>query len=302
VINHALTELFRHRRIAEQRRILFRDYIFMPTVSVIIPTYNRAPFVEEAIRSVLAQDFKDFELVVVDDGSTDGTRQTLKRYADSLSVLHQENRGVSSARNTGIKHSQGAYIAFLDSDDLWLPGKLSTQVAFFEEHSQALICQTEEIWLRKGVRVNPRKVHKKYSGEIFEHCLSLCRVSPSSAMIRRTLFDEVGLFDEDLPACEDYDLWLRVACRHPIYLIDEPLIIKRGGHPDQLSRQFEGIDRFRIRALTKILESNHLTPHHYHLALKELKRKCRIYGEGCLKRGKKEEGERYLALPLKYNV
>ena len=274
----------------------------MPQVSVIIPTYNRAPLVEEAIRSALAQDFKDFELVVVDDGSTDGTRQTLKRYADSIAILHQENRGVSSARNAGIKHSQGAYISFLDSDDLWLPGKLSTQVSFFETHPQALICQTEEIWLRKGVRVNPRKVHKKYSGEIFEHCLSLCRVSPSSAMIRRTLFDEVGLFDEDLPACEDYDLWLRVACRHPIYLIDEPLIIKRGGYPDQLSRQFEGIDRFRIRALTKILESNHLTPHHYHLALKELKRKCRIYGEGCLKRGKKEEGEEYLALPLKYNV
>jgi len=274
----------------------------VPQVSVIIPTYNRAPFVEEAIRSVLAQDFKDFELVVVDDGSTDGTRETLKRYADSIAILHQEHRGVSSARNTGIKHSQGAYIAFLDSDDLWLPGKLSTQVSFFEEHPQALICQTEEIWLRKGVRVNPRKVHKKYSGEIFEHCLSLCRVSPSSAMIRRVLFEEVGLFDEDLPACEDYDLWLRVACRYPIYLIDKPLIIKRGGHPDQLSRQFEGIDRFRIRALTKILESNHLTPHHYHLALNELKRKCRIYGEGCLKRGKKEEGEEYLALPLKYNV
>jgi glycosyltransferase involved in cell wall biosynthesis len=280
----------------------FRGSISVPQVSVIIPTYNRAPFVEEAIRSVLAQDFKDFELVVVDDGSTDGTRETLKRYADSIAILHQEHRGVSSARNTGIKHSQGAYIAFLDSDDLWLPGKLSTQVSFFEEHPQALICQTEEIWLRKGVRVNPRKVHKKYSGEIFEHCLSLCRVSPSSAMIRRVLFEEVGLFDEDLPACEDYDLWLRVACRYPIYLIDKPLIIKRGGHPDQLSRQFEGIDRFRIRALTKILESNHLTPHHYHLALNELKRKCRIYGEGCLKRGKKEEGEEYLALPLKYNV
>ena len=274
----------------------------MPHVSVIIPTYNRVSFLEEAIQSVLSQDFKDFELVVVDDGSTDGTRQTLKRYADSIAILHQENRGVSSARNTGIKHSQGVYIAFLDSDDLWLPGKLSTQVAFFETHPQALICQTEEIWLRKGVRVNPRKVHKKYSGEIFEHCLSLCRVSPSSAMIRRTLFDEVGLFDEDLPACEDYDLWLRAACRYPIYLIDKPLIIKRGGHPDQLSRRFEGIDRFRIRALTKILASNHLTPHHNHLALKELTRKCRIYGEGCLKRGKKEEGEWYLALPEKYET
>jgi glycosyltransferase involved in cell wall biosynthesis len=272
----------------------------MPTVSVIITTYNRAPFVEEAIQSVLTQDFRDFELIVVDDGSTDGTRQTLERYTDSLIPLYQENKGVSSARNSGIQHSQGTYLAFLDSDDLWLPKKLSVQLAFFYQNPQALICQTEEIWLRRGVRVNPRKVHKKYSGEIFEHCLSLCRVSPSAVMIKRRLFDEVGLFDEELPACEDYDLWLRVACRYPIHLIDEPYIIKRGGHPDQLSRQFEGIDRFRIKALTKIIESNYLTPHHYHLTLKELKKKCRIYGEGCLKRGKKEEGNWYLALPTKY--
>jgi glycosyltransferase involved in cell wall biosynthesis len=272
----------------------------MPTVSVIITTYNRASFVEEAIQSVLAQDFRDFELIVVDDGSTDGTRHILERYASSLIPLYQKNRGVSAARNSGIKRSTGAYISFLDSDDLWLPKKLASQIAFFNANPQALICQTEEIWLRKGVRVNPRKVHKKYSGEIFEHCLSLCRVSPSAVMVKRALLDEVGLFDEDLPACEDYDLWLRVAGRYPIYLIDEPLIIKRGGHPDQLSRRFEGIDRFRIKALTKILESNHLNPHHYHLALRELKRKCLIYGEGCLKRGKKEEGEWYLALPEKF--
>jgi len=272
----------------------------MPTVSVIITTYNRASFLEEAIQSVLAQDFRDFELIVVDDGSTDGTRQILERYADSLTPLYQENCGVSAARNSGIQHSHGAYVAFLDSDDLWLSKKLSTQITFFNTHPQALICQTEEIWVRKGMRVNPRKVHKKYSGEIFEHCLSLCRVSPSAVLVKRILFDEVGLFDEGLPVCEDYDLWLRVACRHPIYLLEQPLIIKRGGHPDQLSRQFEGIDRFRIKALTKILESNYLNSYYYHLTLKELKKKCRIYGEGCLKRGKKEEGDWYLSLSIKY--
>jgi len=272
----------------------------MSAVSVIITTYNRAPVLEEAIQSVLAQDFRDFELIVVDDGSTDGTRSILEKYSGSLTTLYQENRGVSAARNSGIKRSSGAYISFLDSDDLWLPEKLSTQIAFFNSHPQAFICQTEEIWLRNGVRVNPRKIHKKYSGEIFEHCLSLCRVSPSSVMIKRNLLDEVGLFDEELPACEDYDLWLRVACRYPIYLIEEPLVIKRGGHPDQLSKRFEGIDRFRIKALTKILESGRLNPYHYHMAVRELKKKCRIYGEGCLKRGKKAEGKKYLALPTKY--
>jgi glycosyltransferase involved in cell wall biosynthesis len=277
-------------------------FISMSAVSVIITTYNRAPLLEEAIQSVLAQNFRDFELILVDDGSTDGTRSILEKYSGSLTTLYQENRGVSAARNSGILHSCGAYISFLDSDDLWLPKKLAAQMAFFDAHPHALICQTEEIWLRRGVRVNPRKVHKKYSGEIFEHCLSLCRVSPSSVMIKRTLIDEVGLFDEEFPACEDYDLWLRIACRYPIYLIETPLTIKRGGHPDQLSKRFEGIDRFRIKALMKIMDSGLLNPRYYHLALKELKRKCRIYGEGCLKRGRKEEGEWYLALPSTYEV
>lgn len=272
----------------------------MPLVSVIIPTFNRSHFLKEAIDSVLKQDFKDFELIVVDDGSTDDTEKILRSYANSLIFLSQENKGVSAARNSGIRISSGTFISFLDSDDLWLPQKLSIQVEFFTQNPSALICQTNEIWLRKGIRVNPRKVHKKYSGEIFEHCLSICRVSPSAVMMKKNLFCEVGLFDEELPACEDYDLWLRVASHYPIYLIDKPLIIKRGGHPDQLSRKFEGLDRFRIKALVKILESNHLDSRNYNLALNELKKKCKIYGEGCLKRGKKEEGEWYLNLPEKY--
>ena len=218
-----------------------------PTVSVIIPTYNRGWILKDAIDSVLAQNYPGYELIVVDDGSIDNTRAILDSYGRDIIVLQQPNQGVSAARNRGISESRADLIAFLDSDDLWLPQKLTRQLAFFRSQPDAFICQTEETWVRNGVRVNPKKRHAKLSGRIFEPSLALCLVSPSAVMIRKTLFDSVGLFDEDLPACEDYDLWLRVSCRYPVFLIDEPLLIKRGGHADQLSKA-AGLDKYRIQA------------------------------------------------------
>ncbi len=270
----------------------------MAFVNVIIPTHNRASFLGDAIDSVLAQDFRDLELIVVDDGSTDETPQLLESYPQ-IHVLKQERRGVSAARNRGVAAASGHFIAFLDSDDLWLPQKLSTQVEFFRRQPGALACQTEEIWMRKGLRVNPKKRHKKPSGMIFKPSLELCLVSPSAVMIERSLFDDVGGFDETLPACEDYDLWLRIACRFPIYLIDAPLVIKRGGHLDQLSSR-GGLERFRIMAITKIIESNMLTPDQRAVAIQTLKKKCAIYASGCFKRGRLDEGNEYLGLPAKY--
>jgi glycosyltransferase involved in cell wall biosynthesis len=270
----------------------------MSTVSVIIPTYNRARVLKQAIDSVLAQDFHDFEIVVVDDGSTDSTPEILESY-QQICVVRQGHRGVSAARNAGIAWAAGSLIAFLDSDDVWLAEKLSTQVAFFNTHPNALICQTEEIWIKNGIRANPKKRHKKHSGMIFERCLELCIVSPSAVMMRRCLFDEIGGFDETLPVCEDYDLWLRVTCRFPVYLIEAPLVIKRGGHPDQLSRR-RGMDRFRIRALEKILQSDLLSSRQYSAADAALKRKCAIYAAGCLKRGRVREADHYIHLSQQY--
>jgi glycosyltransferase involved in cell wall biosynthesis len=263
-----------------------------PEVSVIIPTYNRGWVVKEAIDSVLAQDFKDFELIVVDDGSTDDTGQILEAYGQDLMVLRQSNRGVSAARNRGIDAAAGRLIAFLDSDDLWLPGKLSTQVDFFHAHPKAVINQTEEIWIRNGVRVNPKTRHHKFGGMIFERSLALCLISPSAVMMRHSLFDEVGRFDEDLPACEDYDLWLRISWRYPVHLIETPLIIKRGGHEDQLSRA-PGLDKFRIQALQKVIASGKLEPDSYRAAMRALQEKCAIYAGGCRKRGKETEAQYY---------
>jgi glycosyltransferase involved in cell wall biosynthesis len=263
-----------------------------PLVSVIIPAFNRAWCLAEAVDSVLAQGFGDFELIVVDDGSTDGTAALLAGYGDAIRVLRRENRGVSAARNAGIAAARGDLIAFLDSDDLWRSGKLRRQVAFFAAHPEALICQTEELWVRNGRRVNPGKRHRKRAGMIFEPSLDLCLVSPSAVMVRRELFERVGFFDERLPACEDYDLWLRVSCRFPVHLIETPLIVKRGGHADQLSRAW-GLDKLRIAAMVKLLGGDILDPVQRQAVRRVLGQKCVVYAGGCRKRGRTAEAEHY---------
>ncbi len=270
-----------------------------PLVSVIIPTYNRGWILKEAIDSVLAQNFTDFELLVVNDGSTDNTQDILNSHKKDIIVLQQNNKGVSAARNMGIASSSGRFIAFLDSDDLWLPKKLSIQVDFFNANPDALICQTEEIWVRNGIRVNHGKRHKKLSGNIFKPSLSLCLVSPSAVMIKRSLFETTGMFDETLPACEDYDLWLRISCNYPVYLIDIPLIIKKGGHHDQLSKS-SGLDKYRIQSLKKIIESNSLTEEQKTAAIKAMQKKCTIYANGCIKRDRKEKALYYNNLAESY--
>ena len=272
-----------------------------PNVSVIIPTYNRGWTLRAALDSVLSQTYRDFELIVVDDGSTDDTAKILQSYGPDVQVLRQANAGVSAARNAGVRAATGALIAFLDSDDRWLPEKLGVQVDFFASHPEALICQTEETWIRNGRRVNPKRRHSKPSGMIFERSLELCLVSPSAVMIHHSLFNRVGMFDESLPACEDYDLWLRVSCRYPIFLIETPLIIKRGGHADQLSRQ-PSLDKYRIKSLAGIIDRGVLSERQHAAALKVLEKKCAVYAAGCFKRGRVKESEYYRALAIKYEA
>jgi len=275
----------------------------MPRVSVIIPTYNRLPMLNEAVQSVLEQDFEDFELIVVDDGSTDGTSEEMKRYGGRVSVIeHTENRGVSAARNRGILHARGKLIAFLDSDDLWVKGKLKIQVSFLDDNPHYPLCYTDEIWIRKGKRVNPMKKHSKYSGWIFEKCLPLCTISPSSALMRKNLFPKVGLFDEALSVCEDYDFWLRVSARFPIFFINRKLIIKRGGHPDQLSQRSWGNDRYRVMALEKLLSEAFLKPEEREMALQEMTKKCRVLAQGFIKRGNDLEGRHYQEIMRRHGI
>jgi glycosyltransferase involved in cell wall biosynthesis len=273
----------------------------VPEVSVVIPTFNRAAMVVEAVESVLAQEGVDLELIVVDDGSTDDTQARLGRFGSALQYRRQPRSGVSASRNRGVALSRAPLIAFLDSDDLWLPGKLKVQRRFMAEHPEAMISHAEEIWMRNGRRLNPKSRHRKPFGDIFRRSLGLCLVSPSAVMIRRGLFDRVGYFDETLPMAEDYDLWLRVAAEYPVYLLPEPLVIKRGGHSDQLSAT-PGLDRYRIRALEKLLQSGTLSPEQREWTWGALRDKCRVYGAGCLKRGKTEEGKAILSLPARYKA
>lgn len=258
-----------------------------PLVSVVIPTHNRGWCLNETLDSVISQTYENHELIVVDDGSTDDTGKRLSQYED-ITVITQPNRGVSAARNRGIKSSNGDLIAFLDSDDTWLPEKLSVQVEYFMRHSEAEICQTQEIWIRNGKRVNPGRRHRKISGFFFERSLALCLVSPSAVMIRKRLLDKVGLFDETLLACEDYDLWLRINASIPIFLIDELLVIRRGGHADQLSSN-AGLDKYRIQSIKNLLERGSLSHDQQKAALSMLQKKCQIYASGCQKRGRLEE-------------
>lgn len=249
----------------------------------------------EAVRSVLAQDAGDLEVIVVDDGSTDGTPEALARMP-SVRYVVQERRGVAAARNAGVRRARGDWIAFLDSDDLWLPRKLTAQFALHQRCPEILVSQTEEIWIRNGVRVNPRAYHRKPAGDIFLPSLERCLVSPSAVMLRRDLFESVGGFDERLMVCEDYDLWLRLACRVPFALLAEPLVIKRGGHRDQLSRSTWGLDRFRVVALAKLLATGAVVGERRAAVVETLRKKCMILANGARRRGKTEEAEKYLTV------
>lgn len=265
-----------------------------PLVSVIIPTYNRWPMLGQAIESVLKQSYQGFELIVVDDGSDDQTAVELMRYGSEIRLISQARRGVAAARNFGVRSCRGGYLAFLDSDDLWKRKKLEIQVAFMAAH-EIQICQTEEVWIRRGVRVNPKKRHRKPSGDIFRSSLDLCLVSPSAVMMTRELFERVGGFDEALTICEDYDLWLRVALDTPVHLIPEPLVLKRGGHPDQLSHSTWGLDRFRALALKKLLDAG-LQGEKRKWAIEALANKVAILTRGARKRKKEYEALIYDSL------
>lgn len=272
-------------------------------VSVIIPTHNRAGFLARAIDSVLAQTYADFELIVVDDGSTDGTPELLASYGKKLTVLRQDNHGPAAARNAGIKIARHPLLAFLDSDDLITKNKLALQVAAMEARPDVLISHTQEIWFRNGKHLNQKKQHRKEGGDLFARSLALCVVGMSTVMVRRELFALIGLFDESFPCCEDYEFWLRAGVGHSFLLIDEALTIKHGGRPDQVSVRFRsGMDRFRIHALEKLLSSISLTPEQASLVEEELVRKAVIYGNGCLKHGRVEEGRRCLSLAARYSM
>lgn len=272
-------------------------------ISVIIPTYNRWPVIRRAVTSVLAQTVPADELIVIDDGSVDGTVQKLENeFGDTLKFIGQSNQGVSAARNSGIASATGNWIALLDSDDEWLPEKLQQQRDLLEHNDDCVLCHTNEIWIRNGVRVNPMNKHRKYGGDIFTQCLPLCAISPSSVLIKKDLFSSVGMFDETLPACEDYDLWLRICATHKVHYLQTPLLKKYGGHADQLSRKHWGMDRFRVRSLHNLLTNSALLPQQRQQTLNMLEKKAQILLKGAIKHDNQTLKTECLTLLQQHNL
>jgi len=304
-------------------------------VSVVIPVHNRRRLVRRALRSVLRQQTLPREVIVVDDGSDDGSAEAAQAEAESLKaeaetaevtvetaesrietaesrvqtaaggavavriIRNARNLGVSAARNMGAAMAAGAWVAFLDSDDEWLPHKLGAQLECIARNPGSCLCHGDEIWLRNGARINPKRKHRKRGGWIFRHCLPLCIISPSAVMVRRDVLRECGGFDRNLPVCEDYDLWLRLCARHPVLCVPQALLVKHGGHAGQLSRRHWGLDRFRVRALEKILHSGALGEGDYAAARDTLLAKLQILTNGARKRGN-DAGHKTFAARLEH--
>lgn len=254
-------------------------------IDIILPTFNRSHLIERAIHSVLAQSFQGFNLYVINDGSTDETDSILQKYSQhpQIHLLKQENKGVSAARNLGIKHSQAEWIAFLDSDDEWLPGKLEEQNAFIAQHPHIRFVHSNEIWIRNGVRVNAKKKFDKSNHDIFKRSLETCLISPSTVMMKRELCMEHDCFDETFVICEDYDLWLKVLAREEVGFISEDLIKKHGGHEDQLSTRYQAMDFWRIKALVNLYTKAKLTDDQKILVHDQIKSKSSLLKGGYLK-------------------
>lgn len=260
-------------------------------VSIIIPTFNRSTVVLRAINSVLNQTYKNFELIVVDDGSTDDTELQLQTLIadNSIQFFKKANGGVASARNFGVSKARGSWFAFLDSDDEWLPHKLQEQMTFLKDKTHLSIVYGEEIWMRNGVRVNQKKIHQKFGGWIFEKCIEQCFIAPSSVLIAKKLFEEIKGFDENFVVCEDYDLWLKISSRYEIGLIEQPLIVKYGGHEDQLSTKYFAMDMWRLRAMNNILQTTSLSESMNKALVEKMKHKGEILIKGYDKHGNLEQ-------------
>lgn len=266
------------------------------SVSVIIPTFNRIEFLSHALDSVFSQSYATTEVIVVDDGSTDHTVEKLSPAYPSVRFLRQENQGVSAARNLGIIKAENPWIALLDSDDRWAPEKLDRQINHLSQNPSCRVIHTGEKWIRNGKEINiPASLDKTKNG-LWERSLEKCIICPSSVLLHQSVFEKIGAFDPSLAICEDYDFWLRLLLTHKIGLIEEPLVHKYGGHPDQLSMSTWGLDRFRVQSLKKISGFENISPTQKAQIHETIFRKTDLLIQGFKKHGKDEEAQRYQAL------
>jgi glycosyltransferase involved in cell wall biosynthesis len=262
-----------------------------PTVSVIIPTYNRANFIDKAIKSVLNQNYQDFEIIVVDDGSTDNTEETVKSFNNFKIryICHTNNQGVSAARNNGIRASRGKYIALLDSDDEWLPEKLDKQIKVFKsEFPEVGVVYSNVLYIdESGKNMNKLGNPKKIEGHIYEDLLGGNYVGTSSTLlIKKECFNRVGSFDDLLDAENDWDMWIRIAKYYRFVLIKVPLV-KYRFHSNRISNNPE----------LKIIMANRILVKYANVLEKRRDVHSKHYfyiGNRFCHMGKTKEGQRYL--------
>ena len=282
------------------------------TLSVIIPTYNRVAHLKEAIGSVCAQRRAPDELIVVNDGSEDGTGAYLEQIQRRtmripIVIAHLKHCGRPGAvRNHGIALARGALIAFLDDDDLWHVDKLALQIPLHESSHYLALSHTREQWIKHGHILSQPDYGQARTGYIFAAALRKCCIGPSTVVIRRDLMTSqvygIGGFNDTLEIAEDYDLWLRVCNRYPVAYLPYPLTTKRAGDWHQLSQKYAYIERFHIEVLDRLLKRNALVPQNREAAMRMLATKARIWARGCHKRGRHEEAQRYEYLAQEYTA
>ncbi len=260
-----------------------------PTVSIVIPTYNRENIICKAIDSALSQTFKNLEIIIIDDGSTDRTKTVLEKYGARLHYFYQENRGISGARNTGINRCSGDYVAFLDSDDYWLPEKLEKQIALFQKHPEygMVACQCASIGPDGEFR---QKNRPGKSGSVLLDLFKKNFIRTSSAVIKKDCFLKAGLFDETLKECEEYDLWLRIAACCDVGFINEPLAVytdnPKGASTDSLRGRL-----YRLQVLEKDYLKQTVPDRLYR---KRIADTCHYIGRHWAKRGGRKESLSFL--------
>ena len=296
-----------------------------PRVSVVIPVYNRPQLALEAVRSVLFQSYPRLECILVDDGSTDPPEEARRLFAADprFRYLPVEHSGMpGAARNRGVEAARYDLIAFLDSDDLWLPRKLELQVTALlrsapEVGGAPALVHSKEIWLRAEKIISQKRHRHRRRGDVFPDALKKCMLGPSTVLMRRDVYEALGGFREDLEIAEDYELWLRLAALFPVEYVDEPLIVKRAGHGEQLSEKYGQIEVFRLKGLEELVHSRWfvrqarntvaaLTSERaselQQAAAAELAEKCAIYAAGCRKRGKSAEAAEFEAKAARYSA
>ena len=202
-----------------------------PCVSIVIPTYNQSQFVNEALESVLSQSFQNFEIIVINDGSTDNTKAVLSNFNDHIQIINQENKGLSEARNKGIQKARGDFIAFLDSDDLWVPEKLESQMKLLRNNPEFLWCYSDaEVFDSETGQTQylySQLYEHLYSGCIFNYLILENFIASPTPIVHRDVFEGVGLFFDNRIVAEDWDMWLRISDDHPVALIERTLARRR---------------------------------------------------------------------------